>query len=111
ISQARCSSAVAMLSWRTSLHSAVKGGVGRSQLLIQAFQASCKASLVKPGSSPQRTAIQRLLGCEMGGGSGPVSPGSITVPVGGGKGIAVGREGLGAGGVEQAASVPTISAV
>ena len=47
----------------------------------------------------------------MGGGNGPVSPGSIAVPAVGGVGMAVGREGLGAGGVEQAASVPTISAV
>src|SRR3990167_9928293 len=111
MSHARCSSAVAMLSWRTSLHSAVKGGWGRSQLLIQAFQASCNASSAKPGSSAQRTGIQRLLGCDIGGGSAPVSPGSTTVLGGGGAGMATGREGLGAGGVEQAASVPTISAV
>jgi hypothetical protein len=79
--------------------------------LIQAFQASCNASSAKPGSSAQRTGIQRLLGCDIGGGSGPVSPGSTTVLGGGGAGMAPGREGLGAGGVEQAASVPTISAV
>ena len=40
-----------------------------------------------------------------------MSPGSTTVLGGGGAGMAPGREGLGAGGVEQAASVPTISAV
>src|SRR6478672_5649199 len=102
MSQARCSSAVAMLSWRTSLHSAVKGGAGRSQLLIQAFQASCSASSVKPGSSAQRTGTQRLLGWAIGAGNGPVSPGSTTAPDGKdgkGAGMAGVREGLAGGGL------------
>ena len=100
-----------MLSWRTSLHNTVKGGWGRSQLLIQAFQASCNASSAKPGSSAQRTAIQRLLGCDMEDGSGPVSPVMAAPAVVGIGAMAPGCAGLGVGGVEQAASVPTISAV
>lgn len=40
-----------------------------------------------------------------------MSPGRATPAVGGGAGMAPGRAGLGVGAVEQAASVPTISAV
>lgn len=47
----------------------------------------------------------------MGEGKGPESPGSGTALEGNGAAMAPGREGLGAGAVEQAASVPTISAV
>ena len=47
----------------------------------------------------------------MGGGRGPVSPGRTTALGGSGAGVPPGRAGTGAGGVEQAASVPTISAV
>jgi hypothetical protein len=47
----------------------------------------------------------------MGGGRGAVSPSIAVVPVAGGHGMAPGRVGPGAGGVEQAASVPTINAV
>src|SRR6218665_1581857 len=77
----------------------MNAGAGRSQLLIQAFHASCNASSAKPGSSAQRTGIQRLLGCAIGAGKGAVSSGGSAG--GGGGGV----------GVEQAASVPTISAV
>src|SRR6218665_471167 len=105
ISQARCSSALARLSGRSSRHRAMNAGAGRSQLLIQAFQASCNASSAKPGSSAQRTGIQRLLGCAISAGKGAVSSGGSA----GGRGP--GRAGPGGVGVAQAASVPTISAV
>src|SRR6218665_64687 len=107
ISQARCSSALARLSGRSSRHRAMNAGAGRSQLLIQAFQASCNASSAKPGSSAQRTGIQRLLGCAIGAGKGAVSSGGSAA------GMVSGRAGPGPGGVGvgQAASGPTISAV
>ena len=93
---------------RTSAHSGANAGAGRSQPLIQAFQASCSASLSNPGSSDQCTGTQRLLPWASGGGSGPVSPGTGAV----GAGVpAEGRWGAGGGGVEQAASIPTISVV
>jgi hypothetical protein len=47
----------------------------------------------------------------MAGGSGPLSPGMDTVPGGNAGERTAGREGLGGGVLEQAASVPTISAV
>jgi hypothetical protein len=50
-----------MLKRRTSEHRGAKAGPGRSQLLIQAFQASNKLSLSKPGKSLQGTGTQRLL--------------------------------------------------
>jgi hypothetical protein len=50
-----------MLKRRTSEHRGAKVGPGRSQLLIQAFQASNKLSLSKPGKSLQGTGTQRLL--------------------------------------------------
>ena len=68
--QARCSSGVASDRRRTSLHSGAKVGPGRSQLLIQAFQASVVLSCSKPGSSAQRTGTQRLCPRTTGGGSG-----------------------------------------
>src|SRR6218665_1645124 len=107
----------------------MNAGAGRSQLLIQAFQASCNASSAKPGSSAQRTGIQRLLGCAIGAGKGAVSSGGSAGGVvsgragaggvgeggvcagGGAVGMVSGRAGPGGVGVEQAASVPTISAV
>ena len=52
-----------MLRRRISGHSGAKVGPGRSQLLIQAFQASNKVSFSKPGKSAQRTGTQRLLPC------------------------------------------------
>jgi hypothetical protein len=52
-----------MLRRRISGHSGAKAGPGRSQLLIQAFQASNKLSASKPGKSVQRTGTQRLLPC------------------------------------------------
>jgi hypothetical protein len=50
-----------MLSMRTSLHKVTKADAGRSQLLIQAPQASDRLSSSKPGSAVQSTASQRLL--------------------------------------------------
>jgi len=47
----------------------------------------------------------------MAGGKGAVSAGRAAPALAGGVGMAPGRAGLGVGGVEQAASVPTISAV
>lgn len=44
-----------MLRRRTSLHNGANTGPGRSQLLIQAFQASNRESSSKPGKSAQRT--------------------------------------------------------
>ena len=50
---------------------------GRSQLLIQAFQASNNASSANPGNSGQRTGTQRLLACWMTGGNAALSAGKV----------------------------------
>src|SRR5688572_1253799 len=95
-----------MASCRTSGQSAACCGDGRSQLRSQAFQASCKASASKPGSSDQRTGCQRLRPCTMARGKGAASAGSS----GGwtaGAGAAGSRDG---GALEQAASIPTMAA-
>jgi hypothetical protein len=74
-----------MLKRRTSEHRGAKAGPGRSQLLIQAFQASNKLSLSKPGKSLQGTGTQRLLlacqalaagGAAAGAGGGAAASGS-----------------------------------
>ena len=103
--QPRCSSGAAMLRRRTSPHSGAKAGAGRSQLRSQAFQASCRASASKPGSSLQATGTQRLLDW--------VSvPGTAADPAGTGRAAgAVGADESRGTGVEQAASIPTISVV
>ena len=62
-----------MLRRLASLHNAANVTPGRSQLFSQAFQASCSLSSSKPGSSAQRTGIQRLLTWLMAGGSGALS--------------------------------------
>ena len=96
-----------MLRRRTSGHNRAKAGGGRSQLRTQAFQASCSASSLNPGSSSQPTGTQRLPAW-FSVPTGPV-PGS-----GGGKGVASGGRPVGSvvgGAVEHAASVPTIRAV
>jgi hypothetical protein len=61
IIQLRCSSSEAMLRRRTSPHRLANTVLGRSQFLIQAFQASFRESWGTPGNSPQSTATQRLL--------------------------------------------------
>ncbi len=76
-----------MLRRRTSPHSGAKAGAGRSQLRSQAFQASCRASASKPGSSLQATGTQRLLDWLS-------VPGTATGPAGAGRaGGAVGAGG------------------
>ena len=103
--QPRCSSGAAMLRRRTSPHSGAKAGAGRSQLRSQAFQASCRASASKPGSSLQATGTQRLLDW--------VSvPGTATGALDAGRADGlVGTGGSNGTGVEQAASIPTINAI
>src|SRR3990167_10190992 len=64
-----------MLRRRISPHKGAKAGPGRSQLLIQAFQASCNGSSSNPGNSPQRAGTQRLLPCVSDAGKAPPSPG------------------------------------
>ena len=93
---------------RTCGHIAAQVGVGRSQLRIQAFQASCKVSASKPGRSCQRTGTQRLLPVVTAGGSGASSAGSPAAARGA-AGVG-GKDSVGSGGAEpQPASVPTIT--
>src|SRR5450830_1225606 len=65
-----------MLRRRTSGHSGANTGPGRSQLLIQAFQASNWASWSKPGKSVHSTGTQRLLRCSS---TGPIALAAVDV--------------------------------
>jgi hypothetical protein len=88
-----------MLKRRTSAQRGAKLGPGRSQLLIQAFQASNKLSLSKPGKSLQGTGTQRLLlacqalaagGATAGAGGGAAASGSDAGH--GGSGVLIAQE-------------------
>src|SRR3954464_8052505 len=104
---------------RTSEHSGACAGSGRSQLRIQAFQASCSASSAKPGSSDQRTGVQRLLPMARAGGNGALSSranGGAAAGPGAGAGGRTTEGARGAdgarsrGGAAQPASIPRIRA-
>jgi hypothetical protein len=92
-----------MLKRRTSAQRGANVGPGRSQLLIQAFQASNKLSLSKPGKSLQGTGTQRLLlacqalaaggaadGAAAGAGGGAAASGSDAGH--GGSGVLIAQE-------------------
>src|SRR5450759_914115 len=105
MSQPRCCSGLPMLKRRTSLHSGANTGPGRSQLLIQAFQASNKASSAKPGKSAQGTAVQRALARKIGAGRTPVLSDRFTWEDGADP---IDAPGTCNGALLQAASIPTI---
>ena len=95
-----------------AITSEANAGPGRSQLRSQAFHASCRASSANPGSSAQRTAIQRDRTCNTGGGSCAVSDrGDIAAS--GGAAATDGEAGACCGGNgtdPHPASIPTIAA-
>src|SRR5206468_6030382 len=108
----------------TSEHSGACAGSGFSQLRIHAFHASFSASSAKPGSSDQRTGVQRLLPITRARGKGALSSNAGAGDADGG---AVGRPGCGTttdgaagaegaegarsrGGAAQPASIPRMSA-
>ena len=100
-------SARAIESCRTCGHSGANAAGGRSQLRSQAFQASCRASSSKPGSSPQRTGTQRLRALRGGAGSGA----SSGAPAAGGHGRRAPAARRAAAARAQPASIPTIAAI
>ena len=105
--QVRCSPLDAIERRRTSGQRTDWPGCGFSQLRIQAFHASCRASPENPGSSDQRAGTQRLLPRVKAGGKGASSAG----PSGGSAAVRGGAAGSGGRTAEpQAASIPTITA-
>jgi len=103
----------ALANCRISGHKAAQLAAGRVQLCNQAGQASCTASVSKPGKSDHGTGTQRLLACVMTGGMGSNGPwrGRGAVVDGLAVDDRVGSGSSNTGATEQAMRLPTMMAI